>query len=127
MKRIIFILIMFTVLISSCKKDNITPDPIKPSTKDVIADPNFDWKTTKEITLNVIGLKQVNPNISNVLQIKSSNGDTIYYKDIIKMNSDYTIKFAVPSTETKVILTYGTKTQTINLTSNSITFDYIIQ
>lgn len=127
MKRVFFILIMFMVLISSCKKDNITPDTTKPSTKDVIADPNFDWKTTKEITLNVIGLKQVNPNISNVFQIKSSNGDTIYYKDIIKMNSDYTIKFAVPSTETKVIIIYGTKTQTINLTSNSITFDYIIQ
>jgi len=87
----------------------------------------FDWKTSKEITLNIIGLKKVNPQIINILSVKSFVGDTTYYKDFLKMNTDYVIKFNVPSTENKVIIIYGSKTKTIDLLSNEITFDYIIE
>ena len=71
-------------------------------------------------------MKDVNPNISNTLYVKSSNGN-VYYKDVLIMNNNYTLKFAVPTTETKIILIYGSKTATIDLLSNTITFDYIIQ
>lgn len=127
MKKIFLLLILIVTFLSSCNKiDNVTPDTYKSSTKDLIVQSNFNWKTSKEITLDVIGLKEVNPTISNTLYIKSSIGDTIY-KDLLIMNTDYIIKFVVPSTETKVVLIYGSKTKTIDLLSNVISFDYIIE
>ena len=120
---------LVTVSFMSCKKDyDVTvPDKSPTPTKDMVVSSSFDWKTSKEITLNVIGMKDVNSNVSNTLYVKSSNGNLVYYKDMIIMHNDYTLKFAVPTTETKVILVYGSKTATIDLLSNTITFDYIIQ
>lgn len=43
------------------------------------------------------------------------------------MNTDYTIRFAVPSTETKILITYGSKIKTIDLTTDIITFDYLTE
>lgn len=126
MKKLLFI-VLILVTFASCKKvDDVTPDKPK-STKDLVVTSTFDWKTSKTITLNVIGLKGVNPAIKNTLYVKSSVGDTVYFKDFLTMNTDYTLNFAVPSTETKVILVYGSKTKTIDLLSNTITFDYIIE
>jgi hypothetical protein len=116
-----------TLLFTGCKKDPVV-DPVNPpSTVDELkVDPNFDWKTTKEITLSVIGLKEVNPAISNTLYVKSSKGD-VYYKDLLKMNSDYTIKFTVPSTETSVTIVYGSIFKPIALASGTIMFNYITE
>lgn len=125
MKNLILIMIIMSLsFLYSCKKDyNVTPDKTTIPTKDMVVSSNFDWKTSKEITLNVIGMKDVNPNISNTLYVKSSNGN-VYYKDVLIMNNNYTLKFAVPTTENKVILIYGSKTATIDLLSNTITYNY---
>ena len=128
MKKVALLLILVVIFLSSCRKiDNVTPDQTIKPTKDLIAQPSFDWKTSKIITLNVIGMVEINPSISGTLYVKSSNGEIIYYKDLLLMNTNYTLNFAVPTTETKVILVYGSKTVTIDLLSNTITFDYIIQ
>jgi len=127
MKKLSIILILFLILVSCRKIDNVTPDGSPKSTKELQVNSTFDWKTSKEITLNIIGLKKVNPQIINILSVKSFVGDTTYYKDFLKMNTDYVIKFNVPSTENKVIIIYGSKTKTIDLLSNEITFDYIIE
>ena len=121
-----FGILFFVVFLSSCKKDSETVPTQPESTKDIEAPAGFDWKTSREITLNVIGLKAVNPNISNTMYVNSPAGAT-YYKDLLTMNKDYTIKFAVPTTETSVVLKYGSKIKTIELTSSTITFDYIIE
>jgi len=41
------------------------------------------------------------------------------------MNSDYTFKFVVPTTETSVTLVYGKKTYTAALTSSVLSFNYV--
>ena len=129
MKKLIFVIMLVVATFTSCKKDNsVTPDtPKQTSTKDMVVNSSFDWKTSKQITLDVIGLKDVNPSISNVLYVKSSNGDTIYLKELLVMKNNYTLKFVVPTTETKVMIVYGSKTQNIDLLTNTITFDYIVQ
>jgi hypothetical protein len=128
MKKLLFIAVLFIVTLVSCQKDiDVTPDTSIKSTKDLKVNSSFDWKTSKEITLNIIGLKDINPQISNVLYVRSSIGDTTYYKDLLYMNSNYTIKFVVPTTETKIVLVYGNKVTTIDLISNEITYDYITQ
>ncbi len=125
MKKLLFIILLL-VSFSSCRKFE-TVEPDTNTTKELVASPTFDWKTSKEITLNIVGMKDINPSIINTLYVKSSVGDTTYYKDLLFMANDYTLKFAVPSTETKVTLVYGSKIQSIDLLSNTITFDYIIQ
>ena len=120
-------LLFFIFSLSSCKKDLPTaPEKLGNNTTDLNVSADFDWKTSREITLNVVGLKEVNPIIANTLYVNSPAGET-YYKDLLTMNKDYTIKFAVPSTETSLVLNYGTKTLTLPITSNSLTFDYITQ
>jgi len=119
-------LLFFIFSLSSCKKD-LPPAPEKVwNTTDLNVSADFDWKTSREITLNVVGLKEVNPAITNTLYVNSSAGVT-YYKDLLTMSKDYTIKFTVPSTETSLVLKYGTKTSTLPITSNILTFDYITE
>ena len=127
MKNLILIMIIMSLsFLYSCKKDyNVTPDKTTIPTKDMVVSSNFDWKTSKEITLNVIGMKDVNPSVSNIIYVKSFvNENSIYIKDLLNMNTNYTIKFVVPQKETKVILVYGTKTKIIDLLSNTISYDY---
>jgi hypothetical protein len=126
MKRLLFIMLILLTFISCKKSDDVTPDTTS-TTKELVANPTFDWKTSREITLNIVGMKDINPSIINTLYVKSSFGDTIYYKELLVMANNYILKFAVPSTETKVLLVYGSKMQTVELISNSITFDYIVE
>lgn len=127
MKKIIFSILLISVIFVSCKKnDNVVIEKPK-STKDLVANSTFDWKTTENISLNIIGMKEINPNIKNTLMIKSIYGDTTYYKDILYMNNDYVLNFVVPSIEKSIVIIYGSKIDTIDLTSNTINFDYIIE
>jgi len=122
MKKImILILIITSTLLFSCKKDKINPDVPK-STTDLIVNSEFDWRTSKNIELSIIGEKDVN--VLNTIYIKSVNGDTTYYKNIIEMDTDYVITFVVPTIETKIIIRYGTIEKTLDLTSNTLTFNY---
>lgn len=117
---------LLVVLAASCHKDILKSlDQLK-FTKNLIVPENFSWKTSKEITLNIVGLKKINPSISRTLYVNSPLGFQ-YYKDFLKMNTDYTVRFAVPSTETRIVLSFGSKIKTIDLTSNLVTFDYIIE
>lgn len=117
---------LLVTIFASCKKIDISKNE-NPSTTELVASSDFDWKTTKEITLDVIGLKSVNTNIENILYVNSSIGDTTYYNNLLFMNKDYKIQFSVPTTENSVTLKYGTKVTDIDLVSNYITFDYIIE
>ena len=72
MKKLSIILILFLILVSCRKIDNVTPDGSPKSTKELQVNSTFDWKTSKEITLNIIGLKKVNPQIINIFRKSNS-------------------------------------------------------
>lgn len=126
MKKIISIL-LFLVIFTSCKKDNSIIPEIPKTTKDLVVSSDFDWKTSKDITLNILGLKDVSSSIINTLYVKSSDNTVIYYKDQFIMKNDYVISFSTPKTETKINLIYGSKKKTIDLISNIVVFDYITE
>lgn len=125
MKKLVIGLLMVSSIIA-CKKENIEPTPVKDTTQ-IHAPSTFNWKTSKEITLNVVGMKDISSSIQNTLYVKSSDEKTVYYTDVIKMNTDYSIKFSVPSTETSVKIVYGSRSSSIELISSTITYDYLIQ
>ena len=124
--QVILPALLLLVLIVSCHKDLIISSDQPKLTKSLVVPEGFSWKTSKEIKLNIIGLKPVNSAISRTVYIDSPDG-IHYYKDLLKMNTDYTIRFAVPSTETKILITYGSKIKTIDLTTDIITFDYLTE
>jgi len=115
-------MIVTSALLFSCDKNSTTPDT-KKSTTDLVVPSSFDWKTSKNIEMYIVGESGVN-NILNTFYIKSANGDTIYYNDVLNMNIDYTIKINVPTTETMLVIVYGAIEKELDLTSNTITFNY---
>ena len=121
-KILILIMIVTSALLFSCDKNSTTPDT-KKSTTDLVVPSSFDWKTSKNIEMYIVGESGVN-NILNTFYIKSANGDTIYYNDVLNMNIDYTIKINVPTTETMLVIVYGAIEKELDLTSNTITFNY---
>lgn len=125
MKKIILLFLLIGMFISCKKVDDVAPEPPK-TTKDLVVSSSFNWKTSEDITLNIVGMKDINPNISNILYVKSPNG-IVYYKDQFIMANDYVVVFNVPQTENRIIISYGSKTKTIDLIGNNITFDYIIE
>lgn len=119
-------LIIFTIFLPSCAKETLPSPEQSIATKDLSAPPDFDWKTYRNVTLNVTGLKEVNPEVTNTLYINSASGVT-FYKDRLAMNQDYTLTFAVPATETSLVLIYGSKTKTLDIAAGTLTFDYITE
>ena len=126
-------LILIVTVFSSCKKyeglstvtNNNGNNIVQTETKTLIAAPNFNWRTSNDVILNVTGAKEVGSSVINTLYIKSSVGDFVYFKDRIKMNTDYQLKLNVPSTETKITMVYGNITKTLNLVSDTLTVSYL--
>ncbi len=118
------ILLMIIASASSCRKEALTKPDQPGNTQSLKVSPAFDWKTSREITLNITGMKDLSPDVSNTLYVKSSKGDIIY-KDYLQMNLDYTIKFVVPATETGITLVYGKKIVPAALSSSTLSFNYI--
>ncbi|MEI8006271.1 MAG: hypothetical protein WCI48_08690 [Bacteroidota bacterium] len=115
---------MIIISASSCQKASLNAPDQTVNTQSLKVSPSFDWKTSREIMMSITGMKEISPDVSNTLYIKSSKGDVIF-KDYFQMNSDYTFKFVVPSTETSVTLVYGKKTYTAALTSSVLSFNYV--
>ena len=113
--------IIASTLMLSCKKNTTEPDVPK-STKDLVVNSSFDWKTSKNIELSIFGEKDIN--VLNEFYVKSATGDTTYYNNMLNMGIDYTIKFNVLAIETKLMVTYGSIEKTLDFTSNTITFNY---
>ncbi len=125
----LYLLAAFAVLLAintSCRKDTYSTPVQSGATKDLVAPSDFKWSTSKEITVTITGLQDVNPLVSNTLYIKSANGVT-YYKDLLFMNQNYSLTLTVPVTETSLVLVYGSKTKTFDILSGSITYDYITE
>ena len=119
---------MFLVFfLSSCNKD-LPPSPENPDgkTAELTVTSDFDWKTSREITISVVGMKGVNPQVKNTLYVNSPAGST-YYKDLLFMNKDYSFKVTVPSTENSIVFKYGTKIKTVAISSDVVIFDYITE
>lgn len=113
---------------SGCKKElpNGDPNVVPPNPLELNVSNSFDWKTTRDITLEVTGL-DVPANIKNTLQVKSKDELKIFLKNQVFMNQDYSLKFTIPSYETQVVITYGSIRKVVDVTSDVVYFNYISQ
>ncbi|MFC2102087.1 hypothetical protein ACFLS7_03750 [Bacteroidota bacterium] len=120
-------LLSFLLIFSSgCRKELIMVDPAPPTIEnplEVEVSNSFDWKTTRDITLEIAGVT-LPVSISNTLQVKSTDEKKVYLKKQLFMNQDYSIKFTIPAYEAVVLVTYGSIRQVIDVAPDVIYFNY---
>lgn len=119
MKKIILvILITLPFLFTACKKDlNQPTNPTANSTEEIKVPQDFKWKTTKDIQLNVKG------NADGMVQILSSKGK-VYWKVFVTANQTSRIDLNIPSYESSLQLKYQGQTVSLELTSNSLSYEF---
>jgi len=113
---------------SGCKKELliIEPGPNPDNPLEIVVPNDFDWKTTRDITLEVTGIT-VPVSIRNTLQVKSSDEESVYLKNQLFMDQDYTLKFTIPSYVTEVMITYGSIQKIVSTAPDVIYFNYLSQ
>jgi hypothetical protein len=130
MKNLIFIFTLVTIGLSSCKKDlieNATPTNNTSSInqfKEIKTSENFDWKTTKEITLNVYGYKTINT-VSGTLRVSTVDDKIIFHQALQTMEQSGTIKLTIPSHIKDVKISFGSIQKTFNTSQSTIEFEYL--
>ncbi len=127
------LLAALSTVFASCSKK--APNPFDPSTngnnsavtsfKNLKVSPSFGWTTTNEIILHVTPLAQAS-NVNNTLMIKMENGEVLFSKNQ-NMAEAFTEKILVPSTETKLLVSFGSIAKTETIINNQITFNYIVE
>jgi len=126
-KNILFLAIASTLILVSCKKNlQESPPPTAPKATKVSqlkASESFNWKTSKNLSLNVSGLNTLTP-ISRTLVVSSMDGKEVYYQSIQLMSLTTALPLIVPATTTEVKVTFGKIIKVIPLNSASIQFDY---
>ncbi len=124
-----FLLLSVLLMIGSgCKKEltivEPTPNPDNPL--ELVVSNSFDWKTTRDVTLEVTGIA-IPISIRNTLQVRSTDEERVYLKSQLFMDQNYTLKFTIPSYETEVLITYGSIMKVVDATPEVIYFNYLSQ
>lgn len=119
MKKIALLLLLIVpLLFVSCKKDSNPPvNPLPDSTEELKVPQDFKWKTTNDVQLTVKG------NANGMVQILSSQGK-VYWKVFVTANQTSTINLSIPTYETSLQLKYQGQTVSLELTSNSLNYDF---
>jgi hypothetical protein len=134
LKTIIFALALISTGLVSCKKDYIpeveaSRKPIDASKvvnfKDIKVSSSFDWKSTKEITINLQPLSTP-VKINNTLVVKTEKGDVLFSK-LQTMNEAFTGKILVPASVTNLVISFGTISKTETITNNQVNFNYMVE
>ena len=119
---------LFLLSASGCKKElNMTDQgPAIDNPLELDVSNSFDWKTTREITLEVTGIF-LPATIRNTMKVMSVTEDKVYLKTQLLMNQNYTLNFTIPSYETEVVITYGSIRKVVDVTPEVIQFTYLSQ
>jgi len=119
--KLLLLGVILAIVALSCKKDDIDNNNLNPnrpnSMSELKAAPNFNWQTTRNVELKLKG--------SHIMTttVKSSNGD-VYFKGLIKPNSDINTIIALPATVNEVIVTYGPFTKTLPIINYKVDYNF---
>jgi hypothetical protein len=126
-KNITLIILISSIGLLSCIKQNL-PDPgTTPEDKTKLADAkvpdSFNWSTSKNVEVSITGLPTVVP-IKNTLTITLPDGSKLYnaYHD---MSANLKLTLVIPATVTQLKLKFGTYDETLNITNNKAAFSFI--
>ncbi len=120
MKRIIFLVIIGTALVfTSCTKEFDEIKPVESNSIENISVPsNFDWKTFKDVTLNLTG------KANSLVEVISEKG-VVYQRAYLTKDELYSMKLSVPTYETSVRLLFMGQNIEIDLNDDVINYEFI--
>ncbi len=119
MRKLLILTFSLAVLFTACKKDvNEGPTPDTPTNmEDLKVAADFNWKTTRDIQLTLTS------KTNSLAEVTSLEGAS-YQKAFLKMGTPYTLKFSIPSFETKVIVRYMGQSATLDLGNGTLNHQF---
>lgn len=131
MKNLAYALLAIVLLATSCKKDlneisipNDANTDVAKSFREIKTNESFDWKTQKEVSIEVSGLKTMVP-ISNTLKVTSEDGKIVYYSGNHFMEENLSLKVVLPTNITAVKVNFGSVNKTILTANQTAQFNYL--
>ena len=130
MRNLSVLIAIVLLSLTSCKKDlleKVTPnsqDEPSNSFKQMKVGPDFDWKSSKEITLKIEGLNTIAP-INGTFIVSSLDNKIIFYQALQPMNLSMTTKFVVPNHIKELSVSFGTIQKVYPTQNNAIDFNYL--
>ena len=90
---------------------------IKPtsSVKEMQVSSSFDWKTTHDVTITLVGYA------NSTVEIANANGDLIQ-KAFLKKDEAYTVKLNLPKANTSIQLRYMGQVINVDLVGTTLTY-----
>jgi hypothetical protein len=122
--------IAIIIAASSCTKINDadyipTNSPKANNFKEIKVANNFNWSTTNNIELNVLGFASISP-ISNTFIVSSENQKEVYFASNTLMSESFTANFDLPSHVKQVRVTFGSISKVLDVNAKNINFDYLL-
>jgi len=101
MKRVLLFLFVGVALgLASCnKEDEVINRDVDQSMDKILVSPNFDWKTTRDLTLNLTGYTQ------GLVKVESPKG-VVYQSAFLLKYQTYEMKLTIPAYEKRVVLVF---------------------
>ena len=123
MKKTILLLIVIVFSLTACQKnwEQIEENQSNEisSMSDLVVSSDFNWKTTKDVLVNLTGL-----DMNGVIYIKSLDGD-IYHKASVNSGDSYSTKITIPTSVSEVNMMYKGVLTNIPISGNEITYKFV--
>ena len=121
--NLLFLAVALTgIFFTGCKKSENTA-PLPKTLNDLNAADSFKWSTGSPVELKITGLPTVVP-VKSTLAVGRIDG-TVLFTSLHLMSEDLTLTLTVPSTDTELILQYGTVTYHVPILSQMASFSFI--
>lgn len=122
MKKLLVMALFGLLMGTSCKKETIEYIPVKNASKatttsEMKVSDNFNWKTTQEVNLDLIGY-------ANAPVIITRTSGEIIEKAFLATNAKYSTILSVPTTDKKVILLYMGQQVVLDLNQNKLAYQF---
>ena len=124
LKFLLLIVAISGVFFTGCRKNENLPPVDPPKTmNDLKAPAMFNWSTEIPVEFKITGLPTIVP-VKSTLTISRVDG-TPLYSSLHLMDQNLTINLTVPSTETQLVLKYGSVSYPVAIMNKQASFSFI--
>jgi hypothetical protein len=125
MKTSIYALAIAAVVLGACSKEvNEGVNPTTPARfDDLQVDPNFDWKTTQDVTINIEGIPTPVP-VKSTLVIMDQQGRAIH-KELHTMSESESISMTLPSHLKSLVVKYGSNEKEFAIQNGVVSVSFL--
>lgn len=121
MKKLILVFAVLAIVFTACRKEfkekETEPEVVSKTMDDLSVGDNFDWKTTKDVSV------LLNGSTRSAVFVNSIQGFT-YHKGILFSGKEYSTKITVPAYVKKVELVYDGEKYEVLIENNKVEYTF---